>query len=541
MNLKQSKSRQLRDLIESSELEFLLEAHNGISAKLVQQAGFKGIWASGLALSAQFCVRDSNEASWTQVVDMLEFMSDATDIPILLDGDTGYGNFNNMRRLVRKLEQRGIAGVCIEDKEFPKTNSFIDSGKQALADINEFCGKIRAGKDSQHDPDFCIVARVEALIAGWGMDEALKRASAYCEAGADAILIHSRQSRADEILAFAQAWDGSCPLVIVPTKYYSTPVDVFRKAGVSLVIWANQMIRASVRAMENTSREIFEQQSLVDVEDIITGVDNIFRLQGADELLRAQERYLNSAGECRALVLAASRGNNLYELTEDRPKAMLNIRGKPLLQRLVDEFKKRSVNDITVIAGYKSEALDLNGIDMRLNTRYESTGELYSLACARDKFSDDMVIIYGDLLFRSYILQDLLEHDGEIVIVVDSLINETEITGAPDYAWCDRPDDRSMFMQDVKLQRVGEEKLPGDPPSGRWTGMMRTRSRGRLWLEQALDELESRDGFDRLTLPDLLNHLTGSDRPVTVHYINGHWLDVNSINDIDRAGDFTSD
>ena len=541
MNLKHSKSRQLRDLLESPELEFLLEAHNGISAKLVQQAGFKGIWASGLALSAQFCVRDSNEASWTQVVDMLEFMSDAADIPILLDGDTGYGNFNNMRRLVRKLEQRGIAGVCIEDKEFPKTNSFIDSGKQALADINEFCGKIRAGKDSQHDPDFCIVARVEALIAGWGMDEALKRASAYCEAGADAILIHSRQSRADEILAFADAWDGSCPLVIVPTKYYSTPVDVFRKAGVSLVIWANQMIRASVRAMENTSREIFEQQSLVDVEDIITDVDNIFRLQGADELLRAQERYLNSAGECRALVLAASRGNNLYELTEDRPKAMLNIRGKPLLQRLVDEFKKRSVNDITVIAGYKSEAMDLNGIDMRLNTRHESTGELYSLACARDKFSGDMVIIYGDLLFRSYILQDLLEHDGEIVIVVDSLINETEITGAPDYAWCDRPDDRSMFMQDVKLQRVREEKLPDDPPSGRWTGMMRIRSQGRLWLEQALDELEAQPGFDKLTLPDLLNHLTRSDRPVTVHYINGHWLDVNSVNDIDRAGDFTSD
>lgn len=536
-----SKSRQLRSLLEAPELEFLLEAHNGISAKLVQQAGFKGIWASGLALSAQFCVRDSNEASWTQVVDMLEFMSDATDIPILLDGDTGYGNFNNMRRLVRKLEQRGIAGVCIEDKEFPKTNSFIDSGKQSLADINEFCGKIRAGKDSQQDPDFCIVARVEALIAGWDMDEALKRASAYCEAGADAILIHSRQSRADEILAFAEAWDGSCPLVIVPTKYYSTPVDVFRKAGVSLVIWANQMIRASVRAMENTSREIFEQQSLVDVEDIITDVDDIFRLQGADELLRAQERYLNSAGECRALVLAASRGNNLYELTEDRPKAMLNIRGKPLLQRLVDEFKKRSVNDITVIAGYKSETMDLNGIDMRLNTRHESTGELYSLACARDKFSDDMVVMYGDLLFRSYILQDLLEHDGEIVIVVDSLINETEITGAPDYAWCDRPDDRSMFMQDVRLQRVGEEKLPDDPPSGRWTGMMRIRSRGRLWLEQALDELETLPGFDKLTLPDLLNHLTRSGRPVTVHYINGHWLDVNSVNDIDRAGDFTSD
>ena len=542
MTLQRSKSAQLRDLLESPELEFILEAHNGLSAKLVQQAGFKGIWASGLAMSAQFCVRDSNEASWTQVVDMLEFMSDATDIPILLDGDTGYGNFNNMRRLVRKLEQRGIAGVCIEDKEFPKTNSFIDSEKQALADINEFCGKIRAGKDSRQDPDFCIVARVEALIAGWGMDEALKRAEAYCAAGADAILIHSRQSRPDEIIAFAREWDGACPLVIVPTKYYSTPVDVFRKAGISLVIWANHMIRASVRAMENVSREIFEQETLTGVEDRITSVDSIFNLQGADELLRAQERYLNTPGQCRALVLAASRGNNLYDLTEDRPKAMLNIRGKPLLQRLVDEFRKRAVNDITVIAGYKSESLDVSGVDMRLNTHYETTGELYSLACARDKFNDDMVITYGDLLFRSYILQDLLERHGEIVIVVDSLVDEIENTGSKDYAWCDWPDDRSMFMQEVRLQRISEEIIPGaTQPSGRWTGMMRVRAEGRKWLEQALDALENQPGFELLTLPDLLNHLTGQGRTITVHYINGHWLDVNSVNDIDRAGDFTTD
>src|SRR3989338_7753220 len=152
------KSRQLRQLLESPRLEFILEAHNGISAKIVEQAGFKGIWASGLAISAQFGVRDSNEASWTQVVDMLEFMSDVTSIPVLLDGDTGYGNFNNMRRLVKKLESRNISGVCIEDKLFPKTNSFIDGENQVLADIDEFCGKIKAGKDSQRNDDFCIVA-----------------------------------------------------------------------------------------------------------------------------------------------------------------------------------------------------------------------------------------------------------------------------------------------------------------------------------------------------------------------------------------------
>ncbi len=160
----------------------------------------------------------------------MEFMSDAVDIPILLDGDTGYGNFNNFRRLVKKLKQRDIAGVCIEDKLFPKTNSFINSTNQPLADIREFANKIKAGKDTQSDPDFCIVARIESFIAGWGLEETLKRAHAYHEAGADALLIHSRISKPDEILAFMKEWKNTCPVVIVPTMYYDTPAEVFEEA-----------------------------------------------------------------------------------------------------------------------------------------------------------------------------------------------------------------------------------------------------------------------------------------------------------------------
>ena len=127
------RTTQFKQLLHSPDLEFLLEAHNGISAKIGEEAGFKALWAGGLCMSAQYGVRDSNEASWTQVLEMLEFMTDATTIPILLDGDTGYGNFNNVRRLVHKLEQRNIAAVCIEDKLYPKTNSFINGEKQQLA------------------------------------------------------------------------------------------------------------------------------------------------------------------------------------------------------------------------------------------------------------------------------------------------------------------------------------------------------------------------------------------------------------------------
>src|SRR5215207_7961470 len=130
------KTTQFKQLLGSGQLEFLMEAHNGLSARIVEEAGFQGIWASGLSISAALGVRDNNEASWTQVLEVVEFMADATGIPILLDGDTGFGNFNNVRRLVRKLEQRGIAAVCIEDKLFPKTNSFIQGERQPLADVD---------------------------------------------------------------------------------------------------------------------------------------------------------------------------------------------------------------------------------------------------------------------------------------------------------------------------------------------------------------------------------------------------------------------
>ena len=287
-----AKTTQFKNMLLSDQLEFIMEGHSGLSAKIVEEAGFKGIWASGLSISASMGVRDNNEASWTQVLEVLEYMSDATKIPIMVDADTGYGNFNNVRRLVRKLEQRGIAAMCIEDKLFPKTNSLLDDEAQPLADIEEFCGKIRAAKDTQQDPDFSVVARVEAFIAGWGLAEALKRAEAYALAGADAVLIHSKEKTPHEIFAFMKEWQNFAPVVIVPTTYYRTPTADFANAGVSLVIWANHLMRASVKAMQNTAAEIFAEQSLNTVEEKIIPVKEVFRLQDMAELKAAEDRYL---------------------------------------------------------------------------------------------------------------------------------------------------------------------------------------------------------------------------------------------------------
>ena len=286
------KTSKLKQLIHSKKLEYLMEAHNGLSAKIVEETGFKAIWASGLSISASLGVRDNNELSWTQVLDITEFMNDATTLPILLDGDTGFGNFNNARRLVKKLEQRGIAGVCIEDKLFPKTNSFINSSMQPLADVEEFCGKIKAMKDAKTDEDFMVIARLEGFIAGQGKEEVLRRAIAYADAGVDALLVHSKRSDASEIKAFMNEWKKDLPIVIVPTKYFNTPTEEFERLGVSAVIWANHNLRSSITSMQEISRKIFQDNSIKNAEQEIASVDEIFRLQNAEELKTAEKKFL---------------------------------------------------------------------------------------------------------------------------------------------------------------------------------------------------------------------------------------------------------
>jgi len=528
-------------MLHSPELEFLMEAHNGLSAKIVEEAGFRGIWASGLSVSAALGVRDNNEASWTQVLEVLEFMADAASVPILVDGDTGYGNFNNMRRAVRKLEQRGIAGICIEDKLFPKTNSFLGDG-QPLADMEEFCGKIKAGKDSHTDPDFCIVARLEALISGWGLDEALRRAEAYHGAGADAVLIHSKQSSADEVLAFCEAWDNRCPVVIVPTKYYRTPTDDFREAGVSVAIWANHNLRAAVTAMRDVSRRIQREETLAGVDPEIVLVKEIFEITGNEELEEAERRYLPATESApKAVVLAATRGAELGELTKDRPKCMIDVRGQPILRRLANAFRQGGIRDITVVRGYKKDMINLPSITTVDNDLFATTGEAGSLACAAEKIEGDCVVAYGDTLFRHYILDRLLAAEGDIVLCADALWREHHTADGDrprDLVACDKPFSPG-YLDDEPVQLTGfGPDLNRETVTGEWIGLARFNAQGSEIVRAKIDAMAANGTLPKASMIDLVNGLMADGAEVSVLYVTGHWLDVNDAFDLAKAREF---
>jgi len=537
-----SPSQQFRTLLLSEQLEFICEAHNGLSAKIVQEAGFRGIWASGLSISAQFGVRDNNEASWTQVLENLEFMSDATTIPILLDGDTGYGNFNNMQRLVRKLEQRRIAAVCIEDKLFPKTNSFIKGSAQPMADMQEFCGKIKAGKDAQTDANFSIIARVEAFICGWGLAQALRRAEAYHQAGADGILIHSALSVPDEILAFKQEWGSRCPVIIVPTKYYATPTDVFRQHGFSMVIWANHMLRSSVAAMQKTARILKEQEHLLSIEDKVAPVSEIFRLQNAAELQDAEDRYLPKGAEGTvAIVLAASRGKELGELTEHQPKTMVKIQGTPILSHIVDAYNAVGIKEIVVVRGYKKEAVNLPNLTYVDNDDFADTGELDSLLKAlrsRKGPAQKMVISYGDVLFNKYIPQSLCQDNDDCVIFVDSNWQEqTSYARLGGFTECTLPNSKRAFNAKILLKHLGDN-IPKESIHGVWMGFLKVSPRAATLLTDIIVEMLAMPANRKAGIPQLLQELLTRQYPIRVLYTAGHWLDINNLEDVVSAGNF---
>nr|WP_276326601.1 isocitrate lyase/phosphoenolpyruvate mutase family protein [Bradyrhizobium valentinum] len=274
-------------------LVHIMAAHSPLSAILAEEAGFDGLWASGFELSALYAVADMSLISMTQHLDMLRAIAGRTTLPIVADIDTGYGNAINVIHAVREYERAGASAVVIEDKTFPKVTSLVAGGRQELLRIEEFQGKIEAAGATKRDPDFLVIARTEALIAGLGEAEALRRAQAYVEAGADMILIHSKKKDPLEIENFSRAWTGSVPLVIVPNAYPDLDAErVKALCNIRMMIYGNYGIRAAASAIQETFRRIIADGGVQNVHKDILPVEEIFRLQKMDEVKAAEARFL---------------------------------------------------------------------------------------------------------------------------------------------------------------------------------------------------------------------------------------------------------
>lgn len=284
----------LRKLLKLIPVVKTLEVHSGLTGliaekTIVSNSGaidqFDAMWISSLCDSTEKGKPDIELVDMTSRFRTINDVMEVTTKPIIFDGDTG-GLTEHFVYTVRSLERMGVSAVIIEDKTGLKKNSLFGTEvEQAQDSIENFCAKIRAGKQVQLSDDFMIIARIESLILGKGMDDALGRARAFRDAGADGIMIHSRQKEPDEILAFCDAFraeDNDTPLVVVPSSFNTITEGELAAHGVNIVIYANQLLRAAFPAMEKVAKSILINHRAKEVDDDLMPIKQIITL--IDEL-----------------------------------------------------------------------------------------------------------------------------------------------------------------------------------------------------------------------------------------------------------------
>ncbi|MDC8450356.1 MAG: isocitrate lyase/phosphoenolpyruvate mutase family protein [Nitrospira sp.] len=535
----------------------IVGAHDALSARLIQRAGFDGVWASGFAISASLkCIPDASFITSSEQLDVERNIVEAVNIPVIADCDTGYGNALNVMRTVTDRERAGVAAICIEDNVYPKRCSFYAGVRRELIPIEEHCGKIRAAKAAQVSPEFMIIARTEALIAGWGQEEALKRAEAYADAGADAILIHSKSKKFDELKGVYKLWSGRIPLVVVPTIFDQTTATEMEEAGARIIIYANQPVRAAIRAMTDTLDLIKKDTRPGAANDRIVTLSEVYDIVGVPQMEQDEKQFLPVGSErITAIIAAAGFEKQLLPLIEDKPKCLLDIKGKTILDRQISALNECDIKEIALVRGYKKEAISLPNIRYYDNDRYEETGELASLFCAENELRGRTIVLYGDIIFETAILEKLLKSPADIALVVDLAWFDQEQLHAqpthlnPDLVSLAAPPGKSYLSRFVmpegehQVVKIGQQ-LPRELAHGEFIGIAMFSEKGTQALcecyHKAYKQHQSSPFHESASLAkasfiDMLQELIDQGYRIQAVPIFKGWMEVDSFEEYQKA------
>lgn len=422
----------LKRLINEKGLVRIIEAHNGISALIandafleveygnqVKRVEFDGLWESSLTDSASKGYPDAEIVGFDSRINNINQLIDVTYKPIIVDGDTG-ADASNFEYMVKKLEAIGVSAVIIEDKVFPKRNSLSVDARQILEDPEVFANKIERGKKILLTDDFMIIARLESLIAGWGHEDALKRARKYLVAGADGIMIHSKSGSPNDVFRFTEHYENLChelgfrkPLVCVPTTYNSVREEELKKRGFNVVIYANHLLRVSYKAMENVCKTILLNRRSLEADPYCTPVAKIFEKVGFTDV-KEKDAWFASKHSIKAIIPAAGKSREF-----DKPKALLDINGKALLERQMEVLKRCGIQNFVVIRGFQKEEFKVENVNYYDNENYKDGFVVDSLFHAEEEIVGKFVFMNSDILFSEFIIKNLIDTDLDIVLAID--------------------------------------------------------------------------------------------------------------------------
>ena len=561
----------LKALLSEREIVRVLEAHNGLSGIIANNACIEGqsnqvpvqrefdaIWESSLTDSASKGHPDIEVVSFDSRLQSINEILAVTHKPMIVDGDTG-GDANNFEYMVTKLERAGVSAVIIEDKVFPKRNSLEPGVQQMLQEPEIFSQKIQRGKSAQISTDFMIIARLESLIAGKSVDDALFRAQIYLEAGADGVMIHSKEKDPAQIMEFAKHYQKmtqkiNCkkPMVCVPTTYNTLTEDELRAAGFSIVIYANHLLRSANKAMEETARTILLNQRSFEVDPICSPVREIFQTVGFLEV-KEKDKLDGNNKNIPIIIPAAGEDPSLSSILNGKPKSMFEIAGKTLLDWQISALNSNNLTNITVITGYKSREMKAEGITFQENKNYKRGSELHSLMEARKKMTSGFIMLYSDILFEENIMSKILACQGDIVLVVDNTMqyHAPETNKIQDFVISKNkhlPTRRKIgFACENIISKIGS-KLNPETATHEFIGLAKFTKTGAEQLLQTYEDcvknyhgkLQEADNINQFKFTDLIQEMI--DRGYVANFLEIHkgWLEIHSTEDIELANHFLS-
>lgn len=552
----EQRRRKLKELLAAGKLVRVIEAHNGLSALVATETKvevgcetkeFDAVWESSLTDSASKGQPDIEVVSYDSRINTIQEISNVTDKPIIVDGDTG-GDPSHFEYFVKRLEHIGVSAVIIEDKVFPKRNSLDADAKQDLEDPYLFATKIKRGKSMLLTDDFLIFARLESLIAGASVEDALKRARIYLNAGVDGIMIHDKAKDPSQVFRFAEEYKKLCgelgirkPLVSVPTTYNTVTEEELAARGFNIVIHANHLLRSSYKAMQAAAKTILTHGRSFEADAQCAAVKDIFEIVGFSDVKKKDEQYAPVYTGFRAIIPAA--GPSTVFAT---PKPLLDINGKTILERQRETFNKAGIREVSVIRGFKKELFVVPKIKYHDNDNYHVTHILDSLFCAKNEMANGFVFAYADLLFNESLIKNLLDAHGDIVLVVDNTYRHHthEVDKELDLivATNARPIRDLNPSMHRHVSRIGK-KIPKENATHEFVGLAKFTPAGAAALLKIYDECRQKNqapfheapSFSKASFLDMVQELINRGHTINALEVNKGWVEIHKPEDVEIA------
>ncbi|MCJ7679884.1 MAG: phosphoenolpyruvate mutase [Candidatus Aminicenantes bacterium] len=563
----EQRRKKLRTILAKNGFARIIETHNGLSGLIGNDAcinlengdclEFDGLWESSFTDSASKGHPDAEIIGPDSRLHSIEEILNVTNKPMIVDGDTG-GEATHFEYFCSKLERFGVSAVIIEDKIFPKRNSLEPGARQELEDPDVVATKIWRGKQIVLSEDFMIIARLESLIANKGIEDAVNRARAYLRAGADGIMIHSKEREPRDVFRFAEEYTKLCeelgyrkPLVCVPTAYNMLTEQELVQRGFNIIIHANHMLRASYAAMKKVCKKILISGRSFEADPLCAPVRDVFKTVGFMDV-KEKDMVHNRMKTC-AIIPDTHRllDTDLIEKFGDIPISAVELLDKSIIQRQAEVLNNAGIFNIYLVEGFGFELITYQQIKKIFNPQYDLNSPLHALFCAEEQMQDGFIMIYSDVLFYEKVISEVLQTQEDIVLIVDSTypshldkLHKTRMELVIAKNQVNNEHYRMLTPStDMEIKMIGKRVSP-DRATHEFTGIAYFSEQGADILKIVYHEAAQKYAgkkfheaatFETASFTDIIQEIIDLGYPINVYEVNQGWQEIHNTHDYKHA------